>query len=84
MVLFIIGNNQRENYCMSFWSLISRHYMMLGFSFCQTGLIRKVLEDTGMEHCNGFTTPPKVDAPLETDENGSESKRDGPTCMFLL
>ena len=24
-----------------------------GFQFCQTGLIRKVLEATGMDHCNG-------------------------------
>ena len=31
-----------------------------GFQFCQTGLIRKVLEATGTEHCNGLTTPNKV------------------------
>ena len=31
-----------------------------GFQFCQTGLIRKFLEATGMEHCNGFPTPTKV------------------------
>ena len=31
-----------------------------GFKFCQTGLIRKVLEATGMEHSNGFPTPTKV------------------------
>ena len=46
-----------------------------GFKFCQTGLILKVLEDTGMEHCNGLPTPIKVDAPLGTDANGSEAKR---------
>ena len=46
-----------------------------GFQFFQTGLIRKVLEATGMEDCNGFTTPTKVEAPLGTDVNGSEAKR---------
>ena len=49
-----------------------------GFQFCQTGLIRKVLEATGMEHCNGFPTPTKVEAPLGTEGNGSEAKRDWP------
>ena len=49
-----------------------------GFEFCQTGLIRKVLEDTGMEDCNEFPTPTKVDALLGTDVNGSEAKRDWP------
>ena len=47
-----------------------------GFQFCQTGLIRKVLEATGMEHSNGFPTPTKVEAPLGTDGNGYEAKRD--------
>ena len=42
-----------------------------GFQFCQTGLILKVLEDTGMERCDGFPTPTKVEAPLGTDANGS-------------
>ena len=31
-----------------------------GFKFFQTGLIRKVLEATGMEHSNGLPTPTKV------------------------
>ena len=47
-----------------------------GFQFCQTGLIRKVLEAIWMEHCNGLTTPTKVEAPLGTNINGSEDKRD--------
>ena len=47
-----------------------------GFQFCQTGLIRKVLEDTWMDNCNGLPTPTKVEAPLGTDVNGSEAKRD--------
>ena len=47
-----------------------------GFQFCKTGLIRKVLESTGMVHSNGLPTPTKVDAPLGTDVNGSEAKRD--------
>ena len=46
-----------------------------GFQFCQTGLILKVLESTGMEHCNVLLTPTKVEAPLGTVANGSESKR---------
>ena len=49
-----------------------------GFKFCQTVLIRKVLEVTGMEDCNGLTTPTKVEEPLGTDTNASEAKRDWP------
>ena len=49
-----------------------------GFQFCQTGLIRKVLEATGMEDCYGLPTPTKVEAPLGTDVNGSEAKIDWP------
>ena len=45
-----------------------------GFQFCQTGLIRKVLEATGMKDCNGLPTPTKVEAPVGTDVNGSEAK----------
>ena len=47
-----------------------------GFNFCQTVLIRKVLEATGMEHFNGFPTHTKFEAPLGTDVNGSEAKID--------
>ena len=47
-----------------------------GFQFCKTGLNRKVLEATGMEHCNWLPTPTMVEAPLGTDANGSEVKRD--------
>ena len=49
-----------------------------GFQFCQTGSNHKVLEATGMEHCNGLPTHNKIDAPLGTDVNGSEDKRDWP------
>ena len=45
------------------------------FQFFQTGLIRKVLEAKWMEHGNGLPTPTKVEAPLGTDANGSEAKR---------
>ena len=31
-----------------------------------------------MEDCNGLPTPTKVEAPLGTDINGSEDKRDWP------
>ena len=46
-----------------------------GFQFCQTGLIRRVFEATGMEYCNGLSTPTKVEAPLGKDDNGYEAKR---------
>ena len=45
------------------------------FKLFQTGLIRKVLEATGMEHCNGLPTPTNVEAPLVTDANGYEANR---------
>ena len=48
------------------------------FQFCQTGLICKNLEAIGMEHCNRLPTPTKVEAPLGTGANCSESKRDWP------
>ena len=43
------------------------------FKFCQTGLIHKLFEFTGMEHSNGLPTPTEVEAPLGTDVNGSEA-----------
>ena len=46
------------------------------FQFCQTGLIRKVLEATGTEHCNGLPTTIKVDTTLGTDAHGSEANID--------
>ena len=55
-----------------------------GFHFCQTGLIRKVLEATWMEHCNGFSTPTKVEAPLGTDVMVLRLRDTGPTHMHLL
>ena len=48
------------------------------FQFCQTALIRKILEAIGMEHCNGLSTPTNVEANIGTDANGSEAKRDWP------
>ena len=49
-----------------------------GFQFCQTGLIRKVLEATEMEHCNGLPKTTKVEALLGTYTNGSEANIDCP------
>ena len=49
-----------------------------GFQFFQSELIHKVLEATGMEDCNGLPTPTKFVAPLGTDANGFEAKRDWP------
>ena len=45
-----------------------------GFQFSQTGLIRKVLEATEMEHCNGLQITTKVEKPLGTYTDGSEAK----------
>ena len=47
-----------------------------GFQFYLTELIRKVLEATVMEHCNGLPTPTKFKSPLRTYEKGSEAKID--------
>ena len=49
-----------------------------GFQFFQTGLIHKVLEATGMGHCNGLPTPINVEGPLGTYKNGYEYKRAWP------
>ena len=46
-----------------------------GFQFCQTGLIRKALEATNMEHCNELPTPTRVEAALGIDYNAYETKR---------
>ena len=43
--------------------------------FYQTGLVRKLLEATGMDHFNGLPTPTKFKTTLGTYENGSEAKR---------
>ena len=45
-----------------------------GFQFFLTEYIRKVLEATGMEHCNGLPITTKVGEPCEIDTNGSEAK----------
>ena len=37
------------------------------FKFYKTGLIRKVLGSTGVEHFNGLPTLTRVEAPLGTD-----------------
>ena len=48
------------------------------FQCCQTGLIRNVLEATGVKHCNGLPTPTNLEAHTGTYDNGSEAKRDWP------
>ena len=47
-----------------------------GFQLYQTGLIQKILEAIGIDHWNGLPTPIKVEAPIGTDNNGSEDKID--------
>ena len=49
-----------------------------GFQFYQAVLIQKVFEAPKMDHCNGLSTPTKVETPLVKDVNGSEAKRDWP------
>ena len=48
------------------------------FQFDQNVLIPKKLEATGMEHCNWFPTPNKVEAHLGTDDNFPSAKIDRP------
>ena len=55
-----------------------------GFQFCQTILIRKVLESRGINNFNLFTTPTKVEAPLGKGYNGYEEIYMGPPRMILL
>ena len=55
-----------------------------GFQFHKTGLIHNVLEATGMDHCNGFPTPTKVEAHIGTDYNGSEAKIDCPNSYAYV
>ena len=43
--------------------------------FYQTGLISKVLESTGMEYCNWFSTNTKVEAPISKYNKHYEAKR---------
>ena len=43
------------------------------FQFCQTRLIREVLEATGVEDCNWLPTLTKFETPLGTDVNVSEA-----------
>ena len=47
-----------------------------GFNFCQIGLICKILESTGMEHCDGFQKLTKVEAPIGIDKYGFKDNRD--------
>ena len=51
--------------------------------FYQTVLIRKLLESTVMEHCNGLPTPPKVEAPIGTDENGPGLRKIVPNHLLI-
>ena len=55
-----------------------------GFQFCQNELIRKVLEVTVTDNCNGLPTPTKVESPLGTDANDSEAKRDWPNSYTYV
>ena len=46
------------------------------FQFYQNGFTGKLLEATGIDHCNEIPTPTKFKAPLRTDNNGLEANRD--------
>ena len=72
----IIGNNQKGESVSEFLGIDIKTLDNDGFQFCQTRLIQKALEATEMDNSNGFPTPTKVEAPLGTDLNGFEAKRD--------
>ena len=56
-----------------------------GFQFCQTGLIHKVLEATGMEHCNGLPKkPPRLRHLFKQTRMVLKLRDIGPTQMLLL
>ena len=55
-----------------------------GFQFFQTGLIRKFLEATGMEDCNGLPTPTRLRHLLEQTQLVLWLREIGPTHMLLL
>ena len=54
-----------------------------GFQSYQTGLIRKVLGSTGMDHFNGFTIPTKVGHLLGQTRMVLRLKDIGPTHTLL-
>ena len=54
------------------------------FQFYQTGLVRKVLGATEMEHFNVFLTPTEVEAHILTDSNGYEAKIDWPNSFVSV
>ena len=55
-----------------------------GFQLYQIVLTLKVLEATEMDHCNGFPTPNKVEAPPGTYVNGSEANIDWPNSYAYV
>ena len=68
------GNTQRESQCLGYWALISRHWMMVGFSFSKLDWSAKYWKPQVWSIVNGFPTPTKVEAPLCKYANGSEAK----------
>ena len=54
------------------------------FQFYQTGLIRRFLGSKEIDHCNGFPTPTKIEAPPETCENGFEDNIDWPNSYAYV
>ena len=43
------------------------------FQLSQNVLIQKFLEDTGTDHCNGVSTPTRVEKPPGTGDNDTDS-----------
>ena len=64
-------NNSKEESVYEFLGIDTKTLDDGGCQFYQTLLIRKVLEATGLEHCNELPTPTKVEAPLGTDDHVS-------------
>ena len=61
-----------------------RKFYDVVFQFYQTGLVIKLLESKGMDNCNGFPTPIKVEDPLGTYYNVPEAKRDCPNSFTSI
>ena len=71
----IIGNTQRMSQCLSYYSLTSRHWMVLGFSFIILDRLENSWKPQVWSIVMGCQHPPRLrHAPLRTDWNGPDYK----------
>ena len=47
-------------------------------------MVHKVLQDIGINRCNGFSTTTEVDSPLGKDENSTEANIDWANPYFSI